>query len=357
MRSFARQVRAEARKIANLLVLALFVVWTVFLWQDATRTGQLASGQPQTAVMSQMAAKQQVKEVCTSGESEACRNARKSVAVNHYLVRNSIEQGRIAASLSTFPGVLTFVSHQFTAGMGWLFVALVAALHLTGEESRGTVGASVLAAGRMKYLSAKIVTVWSVSVVAIVAAAVVLYELASTFAVSPSVPTGVHVTAQRLSFEGSRTLAPDPTWASWSHALSEFWHAAAVLAMIAVVFCALATQFRRVTRAAAAGALVVGCFFALAAWLHGRAWGPMGGVARLLSLDHVPYGVIDVRMFDITGRPSDMLMRPYGAPVLGPNLSSQPAPVPYLGLVVWLVVAMVAVAFAVRAYARRGFPG
>lgn len=357
MRSFGRQLRAEARKATNLLILALFIVWAVFLWQDATRTGQLASVQPQAAVMSQMAAKQQLKQLCVAGESAQCVNARHDIAVNQYLVENSIEQGRIAASLITFPGLLTFVSHQFAAGMGWLFVALVAALHLTGEESRGTVGASVLAAGRMRYLLAKIVSIWSVSVVAVIAAAVVLYELASTFAVSPSVPTGFHVTGEHLSFDGSRTLTPDPTWASWSHAFGEFWHAAAVLAVIAVVFCALATRFRRVTRAAAAGALVVGAFYAIAAWLHGRAWGPMGGVARLLSLDHVPYGVIDVRLFDITGRPSDMLMRPYGAPVLGPNLSSQPAPVPYLGLVIWLVVAVVGVGFAVRAYARRGFPG
>ncbi len=208
--------------------------------------------------------------------------------------------------------------------MGWLFVALLAAVHVTREESRGTVAASVLDAGRSRYLGAKAVSLLVAAATALAVSVTVLFAIRSTYAVHPTVPVDVRSTGNGPVPTGTRALAPDATWSSWSHAWAAVWHALAVLAFVALVFAVLASLFRRPLPAALAGAGVIAVFFAIAEWWHHGRWGPMGGISRLFGLDRAPFGIVDVRMWDLSARPGDLATQPFGSVVREVQVPARP---------------------------------
>lgn len=357
---FLRQVRGELRKLVNPITVGLLVVLIAFFWQDLSRTTFLAENQAGIAVAAHLSTQQDVAVKCAPGAPNSvseCQLAHANEGLNRLFASNSVKLGRIGRSLSTLPGLATFVSHQFTTGMGWIFVALLAAMHITREESRGTVGASVLRAGRSRYLGAKSVSLAVVALVGLVISTLVLFAIRSTFAVHPTVPTSVRNTATNQVLTGNHALAPDATWSSWSHSAASVGQAAVVLLVVAAVFSVLASRFRRPLPAAVAGSGVIAVFFGLAEWLHHSSWGPMGGLSRLFGLDRVPLGVVDVRLWDITARPPDLSASPFGtvARSAAYQVGSQRAPDPYTALVMWLLIAVVVVAIGWRAFNKRDF--
>lgn len=356
---FVRQVRGELRKLVNPITVGLLLVLIAFFWQDLSRTNSLAAVQPDIAVAGHMSGQEDLAAKCAPGapySAQECRLAQENERLNRLFASNSVELGRIGRSFGTLPGLATFVAHQLTTGMGWLFVALLAAMHITREESRGTVGASILRAGRSRYLGAKAVSLVVVAMVALVASTLVLFAIRSTFAVHPTVPTGMRNTDTGQIPTGNRALAPDATWSSWGHAGAAVWHALVVLVVVAAVFTVLASRFRRPLPAATAGGGVIALFLGLAEWLHRSSWGPMGGLSRLLGLDHVPFGVMDVRLWDVSTRPPDLNSGPFGTVAASAfQVGSQRAPDPYTALVAWLVIAIVVVVSGWWAITKRNF--
>lgn len=359
--SFVRQVRGELRKLVNPFTVGLLVVLIAFFWQDLSRTTFLAADQAEIAVAAHLATQQEAATECAPGapnSARECQLARLNEADNRLFASDSVKLGRIGRSFGTLPGLATFVAHQFTTGMGWLFVALLAAMHITREESRGTAGASVLRAGRSRYLGAKTVSLAIVALVGVVVSTLGLFAIRSTFAVHPTVPTAVRNADTSRVLIGNHALAPDATWSSWSHAAAAIGQALAVLVVVAAVFTVLASRFRRPLPAAVAGSGVIVAFFGLADWLHRSSWGPMGGLSRLLGLDHVPFGVVDVRVWDISNRPTYLGESPFRMVARDAfHVGSQRAPDPYTALVVWLVVAVIVVAVGWRAFTKRNFAG
>ena len=140
MTAFLRQTRGELRKLINPVTVGLLVVAVVFLWHDLSRTNYLASDQPQIAVTATLGTRQQAVDVCSGDQTDTvkCKRARSNAADNATFGREGLALGAIAASLGTFPGLARFVSHQFMTGLGWLFVAMLAAMHVTRDEAQGT---------------------------------------------------------------------------------------------------------------------------------------------------------------------------------------------------------------------------
>ncbi len=176
--------------------------------------------------------RQQAVDACAGDRTDTvrCERARSNMAVNATFGREGLALGAVAASLGTFPGLARFVSHQFMTGLGWLFVAMLAAMHVTREEARGTVGALIVRAGRGRFLAAKALSLWVVDAAPMIVATLVLHDIRSTFAVRP-MGHQLRSTPDTFKMFGLHPLPPNAAWTSWSGAV-----AAAGAALVVLMF-------------------------------------------------------------------------------------------------------------------------
>ena len=70
-----------------------------------------------------------------------------------------------------------------------------------------------------------------------------------------------------------------------------------MLMFVVAAFTIIAAFLRRPLYTALVCGGIVGAFFALAQWFHIGTFGPMGGISRIIGIDHVPFGVVDVRLW------------------------------------------------------------
>jgi hypothetical protein len=275
-----------------------------------------------------------------SGPVNGCEMAIDTVEVNRNFEPNGVELGEIAMAMRTFPGVLTFVSHQLATGFGWLMLGLLAAIHLARERASGSVGQSVLRAGRSRYLAAKVASLFVAAVAGLLGATVALYVLRPTYAAIVRVPT-----QWSRHLDGTdgplRTLPADPHWSTWSSAGRSALSGLAVVLVVCCVFGLVASLFRQpVTAAVVLGGLVLAMFLAVQWWDHGT-WVPEMAISRWLQVDGSPFGLTDIRLWDPSGQPADL----YGAP--------HRVAVPVASSIAWVVGAVAASAAAARAFVRR----
>lgn len=345
LRSLVRPTVGELRKLANLSTLLLLVVFVAVLWQDAGRMTGFASIQAGTAVgvehenlAAQAAA---CASAARSADPSACEFARGDVQANREFAPNAVALGRIAEALGTLPGLITYVGHQAASGLGWLLLALSAALHLGRERSSRSIDASLLQTTRSRYLVAKAASLWLAAGTAVVAAVLTLWVARPTFVRPVRVPAPGEPDRNGAS---SIRLRPDPTWASWRHALVTVLAVLVVLALVTLVFTALASLAPDpVSAGAVLGAIVIGLHLLQRWWDLGR-WLPERAVSAFVGMTTGPYAVRDVRLWDEAGRPATIYVAAHAPEVVGASI------------VIWLLVWAGATSLAWLGFTRR-WPG
>lgn len=304
MRSVARATRGEVRKLVHPGLFLLAFICLAIIWQDAGQTSGYAKLQARLAVAVTLDNAKESRVACGGGprsNSEECKLSKMDRETNKYFEGNGRRLGAVAQSLNGFPGILTFVTHEYFTGIGLLFLAGMAALHVSREFAYGSAAATITAGGPDRFLMSKALSLWIVTCLSIAASAAVLYLGRSTFAETIQVPTSSIGPKGAFAGKGVR-LRPEATWSSWTHSLRAFAVASLVLFFVALLFAAVAALFRRPTTAAAVLAVVPVGLFGLATWAKMRNATPLYQLADLIGLDNTPWGVQDSRLWDASGQ-------------------------------------------------------
>lgn len=319
MNGFTRQLRGELRKLAgpgSLVVLAVFVA---ILWQDASTTIQYAYGQTPVAVAVPLDIQRQLDEQCpaaSAAQDDECALLLLDSESNRHFASNGRELGEVAASLDTLPGLLTFVSHQLSTGFGWTVLGLLAALHVTRETATGTARESILRVGRSRYMLGKGISLTVAAGALIVIATACLFLARPTFTREISAPVRSAGPGGALS-QPQVALAGDEVWSSWAQSGLTFLRSMILIAAVCALFTAIASLARRPAFAALLMIGIVVGLFVVAQGAGSRGWVPLSELSRLLRLNDVPYGVRDVRLWDISGRSPDIYsLRPRTDPAI-----------------------------------------
>lgn len=347
--TFVRQVRGELRKLCAPYTLMLLVVFTAFVWSDASTTVEFSDLQTPIAVAVTLDNQRQLDENCANGIEEVvddvdCEMLRQTVQLNKYFGSNGLALGSVAASLNTFPGLIKFTSHPMATGLGWLLVALLTALHVTREASAGTLAYSVLRTGRLRYLTTKATSLLAACFVFVTLSSVVLFALRSTFVRdigAPRAPIG----PDGAFAKAEEPVAASTEWTAWSAAAGDLLCCLLVLAVIIAAFVGIASLLRKTT---AAGAVLVGVVAALIAASHVAAvarWLPIAKISEVLGLDQVPSGVRDARIWNLAGRAPDIYSLP-------PDSTAS-----WLALVLWTLVFLAVALGTARLFTQRAWIG
>src|SRR5579875_1496238 len=187
-----RTLRAELRKLVHPVSAILVIICFGFIVIDARTTYHFSRLQTPVAVLATQQIQQAAaacQSVARTSLSEDCQNTLVAAALNNSFARNGIALGRVTNSLSTWPGMLRFVSHQLATGLGWILLTLLIAVHVAGEWSSRTAAATLLATGSYwKFWLAKVVSTWVAIVGLTIVGTTVLWLARSVYLGKVGVP-------------------------------------------------------------------------------------------------------------------------------------------------------------------------
>lgn len=336
-----RLVRGEVCKLLTVGTLVLLAAFTAVAWKDLRRFTDFAAGQTPIAVAAEHTNTALADRCRAAGSTEGeCAGADQTVQLNRHFAPNAVALGRRAMAVRTTPGILTFVSHQLGSGLGWLVLALLAAIHVTRERAARTIEQSVVRTGRGRFLAGKVASTWLASAGLLVGATLVLTIIRSTFTKVVRVPPA------GAGFDDLRrgpgaALAVDPTWSSWAHALAAAGRCLLVTLVVCTVFALVAATFRDpIAAAVTLGGAAIAMFVVVDWWGH-PSWVPERAIAAVLGSRGGPFGSTDMRLWDPAGRPAS-IYRPATVPA-----------VPMATTIAWLVAAAAIAARAARSFLRR----
>lgn len=303
-----RSVGAEVRKSCTPTGLFLVLLVVAATWTSAKVTTDYARLQVPVAVSSTV---HDPAVACAAGDAAACQGqsvefAQRQARLDEQFASDGRQLGAVTNSLRTWPGALRFSVHQLVTGVGWLFLVLLAGVHVAGEWRSGSAAPTVLAVGGLRrYFVAKAVSMAVVmsAVTVIVTAALVLTRAALGSPVgkpSPLLQSGP-LTAWHLT-----PVAASSAWSSWGGASLAWVCALGVWLLMAGAVTGVAVLVRKPLFSVAAGiaGLSAGLVLIRDAHLGGFTIFPLLG--KLFKLADTPFGVRDALFWVAPGRPDDI---------------------------------------------------
>ena len=285
-------VRGEWRKFFNPVVVAVFVVALGFLWSDLKTTVHLARLQPAVAVAS-------------GADGSRLGSDSTTASLNENFVRNALVLGAVGQSLGSFAGLSRFASNQLGTGLGWLLVAALAALQVSGEVSRRTFDLTRMSVGSLRrVMVAKVLGVWTSVAVLLVVVPVSLYAAKPLFFHPVRVPDPP-IQEGPMSQWHMVTLSPSRDWAGLLSALRAMLISSVSLLLAAVLFVAVGLLVGRTLTALAVNVVIVFGMFLMSQALKHPGLTPERTVAKLLGLGST-FGTFDTRAWDRGGRPIEI---------------------------------------------------
>ena len=322
-------IRGEWRKLLNPVVISLFVVALGFLWSDLKTTVYLARLQPAVAVAS-------------GADSSQLGSDSTTASLNENFVRNALVLGAVGQSLGSLAGLSRFAANQLGTGLGWLLVAALAALQVSGEVSRRTFDLTRRSAGSLRRATvAKVLGIWGSVSALLVVVPVALFAAKPLFFHPVRVPDPP-IQGGPMSQWSMVTMSPSRDWAGLLSALRAMLIASVSLLLAAVLFVAIGLLVGRTLMALAVNAVIVFGMFLTSQALKHPGLTPERTVAKLLGLGST-FGVFDTRAWDRGGRPTEI-----GFPTVHASAAGW-------AIVGWAVaiIGSAAVAFSVTRRARR----
>jgi hypothetical protein len=302
-----RAVGAELRKLAQPVALVMVLVCFAFIWTDARTTYDLARLQTPVAVIASadIAA---AASTCAPGQSASelspeCQQRLADAALNDHFAQNGIALGRVANALSTWPGLLRFVTHQLATGVGWVLLAILLSVHVAGEWSSRTAATSLLATGSLRrFWIAKVLSVWVAMLGLALIGTTVLYVIRGSFTAAVGIPDPARQSGDPSTWHLA-ALRPDPSWSSWRVSLGVLALASLIWLVLSLAGAALAVLLRRPILMAVLSVAGLSVAVVTARVAHRPEWTFLSAVGQLLHLEDTPFGVRDTRMWFVPGAP------------------------------------------------------
>jgi hypothetical protein len=343
MITLARAVGGELRKLAHPLLPIVGVLFLVFVAAEARTTYHFARLQTPVAVEVQAQVKANAALACqgVSPTSQQCQLAQLNEQLNSSFGDNGEKLGRVTNALSTWPGMLTFVSHHLVTGSGWLLIGVLICLQTASEWRTGTATSTFNAVGSLRrFLFAKIVSLWFVLILLPLVVTSILFAMRMLYLGKVGVPDPPNQSGDITTWQLA-TLPADSRWSSLPQAAIALAIAAAVVLALVAAGTALASAVRKplVVLVAWVGCLAV----AVAVGQHGNAFTrtftrPIGD---LLKLSSTPYGVRDTDLWQVANKPDNL------------NVLPAPTHLELAGVLVWAVLAVLVVVVAGTLASRR----
>ena len=224
--------------------------------------------------------------------------------MNDHFASNGIALGRVTNALRTWPGLLRFVTHQFSTGLGWLLLAVLLSVHVAGEWSTKTAGVTLVAIGsRWRFWLAKMLSVWLFMMVLTVVGASLLYLLRPTFTSTVGIPQPALQQGDPSTWHLS-ALRPDASWSSLVSSLGIFGLASLLWLVLSAAGTTIAATLRRPMVALVTFVAGLSLALAVAQFANKPGWTVIPSVNQLLRLQATPFGVRDSRLWYVPGAPT-----------------------------------------------------
>jgi len=239
-------VRAELRKAVHPVVIVVAVLFVFMAQSDARSVTGLWAVQADASAF----VESQYDGPCVDEPGFSCETRQAEFELNRPLFENSELSGAQAAALSTPGGAISFATLRTAAGLGWLAIALIATVMVTGERHVGSASVSVLAAGgRVRLIGLKALALTALMVLLGAVTALVVWATQRVFAPTvalsdppaPEVPDRVMI-----------PIEPWPSWVHWTDVSGRVLVTLAIVGVAAVVACTVAALFTNIATAAAA---------------------------------------------------------------------------------------------------------
>jgi hypothetical protein len=302
-----RVVGAELRKLAQPVPVIVILLCFAFIWADARTTYHFARLQTPVAVIASTdiagAASECAPAQPATELSPECQQRLADAALNDHFAQNGIALGRVTNALSTWPGLLRFVTHQLATGLGWVLLAILLSVHVGAEWSSGTAASSLLATGSLRrFWIAKVLSTWLVMLGLALLATTVLYLIRPSFTATVGIPDPLQQAGDPSTWHLT-ALRPDPSWSSWSTSFGVLAVASLIWLILSMAAAALAILLRRPIVTAVLSVAVLSAFVVIARSAHRPEWTFLTAIGQLLRLQNTPFGVRDTRLWFVPGAP------------------------------------------------------
>jgi hypothetical protein len=303
-----RTLRGELRKLRHPVAAIIVIVCFAFILTDARSTYNYARLQVPIAILSIPHLTEASGACQPSGDAVTahCQSVLDKAADGDSFAVNGIALARVTNSLSTWPGMLRFVSHELATGLGWILLAVLIGIHVAGEWSSRTAGSTLVAtASRPRFWLAKIGSVWIAMVGIAVLGTTVLYLTRAGYMSSVGIPAPLDQHGDPSTWHLS-ALPPDPTWSSWATSTGVLGLTSLIWLLLVLIGVTFAGLIRRTLATVAVLITALATMFAFARYSHRTDWSPISVINRVLNLDYTPFGVRDTRLWSVPGAPSSI---------------------------------------------------
>lgn len=300
-----RTFLGELRKLAHPVAAIIVIVCFAFILTDARTTYHYARLQTPVAVVASSHIADDAAACRANGDTVSiqCQNSLDTLALNDRFASNGIALGRVNNSLSTWPGMLRFVTHQLGAGLGWILLAVLLALHVAGEWSSRTAASTLVATGSLRrFWFAKIATIWVAMIGITLLGTTVLYLSRSAYLGKVGIPAPLEQPGDPSTWHLA-ALSPDPTWSSWSHSAAALGKTSVIWLLFILAGAAIAGLIRRTLATVVLDIAALSTVLVLARYANSTTWSPVGVISRVLDLQKTPFGVRDTRLWSVPGAP------------------------------------------------------
>lgn len=301
-----RTLLGELRKLLHPVTAIIVIVCFAYILTDARTTYYYGQLQTPVAVVAGNHITQQAKG-CTNNSggtiSEQCQQALDNAALNDNFASNGIKLGRVTNSLSTWPGMLRFVSHQLGTGLGWVLLAVLLALHVAGEWSSRTAASTLVAIGSYRrFWLAKVGSIWLAMIAIALLGTTALYLARSTFIGKVGVPDPLNQPGDPSTWHLA-ALRPDPTWSSWTGSAGVLGVTSIIWLLLIIAGATIAGLIRKTLLMVVVWIAALSAVLALARYAGRTSWTPVGVIGQVLHLQQTPFGVRDTRLWKVPGAP------------------------------------------------------
>lgn len=298
-------LRGELRKLAHPVAATIVVVCFAFIVVDARTTYHYARLQVPVAIGTSPHLAE-VRGAChTIGRvvTAHCQAALNTAAAGDGSAAGGVKLARVTNSLSTWPGMLRFVSHELATGLGWIVLAVLIGVHVAGEWGSRTAGSTLIAtASRVRFWLAKIVSVWITMAATAVIGTTVLFLARAGFIGTVGIPAPLDQQGDPSTWHLA-ALAPDATWSSWAGSVGVLGLTSVIWVPLVLIDVAVAGLLRRTVTTVASLVAVLAAMFVLARYAHRTEGLPSAVIARALNLEYTPFGVRDAQLWSVPGAP------------------------------------------------------
>jgi hypothetical protein len=301
-----RTLLGELRKLLHPVAAIMIIVCFAYILTDARTTYYYAQLQTPVAVIASDHIKQEAAGCLDphgGAISEQCQQKLDDAALNDHFAGNGIKLGRVTNALSTWPGMLRFVSHQLATGVGWILLGVLLALHVAGEWSSRTAASTFMATGSYRrFWLAKIGSIWLAMIAIALAGTTVLWLAKSTFIGKAGIPDPVNQPGDPSTWHLA-ALPPDASWSSWAASSGVLGITAIIWALFIIAGVAVAALIRRTLIMVVVWIAALSAVLSLARYSGDTNYSPIGVIGQVLHLNQTPFGVRDTRLWEVPGAP------------------------------------------------------